>query len=53
MQLNSIEGIAVSLGVGAAFHHRYWERDGAKTIEILKIDNIRIRTLSIISNPEC
>jgi hypothetical protein len=23
MQLNSIEGIAVSLGVGAAFHHRY------------------------------
>jgi DNA-binding transcriptional LysR family regulator len=54
MQLNSIEGIktAVSLGVGAAFvSSSAIEKDGAKTIEILKIDNIRIsRTLSIISN---
>jgi DNA-binding transcriptional LysR family regulator len=58
MQLNSIEGIktAVSLGVGAAFvsSSAIEKEMELKTIEILKIDNIRIsRTLSIISNPEC
>jgi DNA-binding transcriptional LysR family regulator len=58
MQLNSIEGIktAVSLGVGAAFvsSSAIEKEIELKTIEILKIDNIRIsRTLSIISNPEC
>jgi hypothetical protein len=57
MQLNSIEGIktAVSL-VGAAFvsSSAIEKEMELKTIEILKIDNIRIsRTLSIISNPEC
>jgi DNA-binding transcriptional LysR family regulator len=55
MQLNSIEGIktAVSLGVGAAFvsSSAIEKEIELKTIEILKIDNIRIRTLSIISNP--
>lgn len=58
MQLNSIEGIktAVSLGLGAAFvSSAAIEKEiELNTIEILKIDNIRIsRTLSIISNPEC
>jgi DNA-binding transcriptional LysR family regulator len=58
MQLNSIEGIktAVSLGVGAAFvsSSAIEKEIELETIEILKIDNIRIsRTLSIISNPEC
>jgi DNA-binding transcriptional LysR family regulator len=57
MQLNSIEGIktAVSLGLGAAFvSSAAIEKEiELKTIEILKIENIRInRTLSIISNPE-
>ena len=57
MQLNSIEGIktAVSLGLGAAFvSSSAIEKELAlKTIEILKIKNIRItRKLSIISNPE-
>ena len=55
MQLNSIEGIktAVSLGLGAAFvsSSAIEKEIKLKTIEILKIDNIRItRTLSIISN---
>ena len=58
MQLNSIEGIktAVSLGLGAAFvsSSAIEKEIKLKTIEILKIENIRItRTLSIISNPEC
>ena len=58
MQLNSIEGIktAVSLGLGAAFvSSAAIEKEiKLKTIEILKIENIRItRKLSIISNPEC
>lgn len=58
MQLNSIEGIktAVSLGLGAAFvsSSAIEKEMELKTIEILKIENIRItRTLSIISNPEC
>ena len=58
MQLNSIEGIktAVSLGLGAAFvsSSAIEKEIELKTIEILKIKNIRItRTLSIISNPEC
>ena len=58
MQLNSIEGIktAVSLGLGAAFVSSSAIEKEIKlnTIEILKIDNIRIkRTLSIVSNPEC
>ena len=57
MQLNSIEGIktAVSLGLGAAFvsSSAIEKEIKLKTIEIIKIDNIRItRTLSIISNPE-
>ena len=58
MQLNSIEGIktAVSLGLGAAFvSSAAIEKElKLKTIEILKIENIRItRMLSIITNPEC
>lgn len=58
MQLNSIEGIktAVSLGLGAAFvsSSAIEKEIELKTIEILKIENIRItRTLSIISSPEC
>ena len=58
MQFNSIEGIktAVSLGLGAAFvsSSAIEKEVELKTIEILKIENIRItRTLSIISNPEC
>jgi DNA-binding transcriptional LysR family regulator len=58
MQFNSIEGIktAVSLGLGAAFvSSSAIEKEIAlKTIEILKIENIRItRRLSIITNPEC
>ena len=58
MQLNSIEGIktAVSLGFGAAFvsSSAIEKEIELKTIEIVKIENIRItRTLSIISNPEC
>jgi DNA-binding transcriptional LysR family regulator len=58
MQLNSIEGIktAVSLGLGAAFvsSSAIEKEIELKTIEILKIDNIRItRTLSIISNLQC
>ena len=57
MQLNSIEGIktAVSLGLGAAFvSSAAIEKEiKLKTVEIIKIENIRItRTLSIISNPE-
>ena len=57
MQFNSIEGIktAVSLGLGAAFvsSSAIEKEVKLKTIEILKIENIRItRTLSIISNPE-
>jgi DNA-binding transcriptional LysR family regulator len=55
MQLNSIEGIktAVSLGVGAAFvsSAAIKKEIELQTIEIIKIDNIRItRRLSIISN---
>ena len=55
MQLNSIEGIktAVSLGLGAAFvsSSAIEKEIELKTIEILKIENIRIaRKLSIISN---
>jgi len=58
LQLNSIEGIktAVSLGLGAAFvsSSAIKKEIELKTIEILKIKNIRItRPLSIISNPEC
>ena len=58
MQFNSIEGIktAVSLGLGAAFvsSSAIEKEIELKTIEILKIENIRItRTLSIISNSEC
>ena len=58
MQLNSIEGIktAVSLGLGAAFvsSSAIEKEIELKTIEIVKIENIRItRILSIISNPEC
>lgn len=57
MQLNSIEGIktAVSLGLGAAFvsSSAIEKEIELKTIEILKIENIRItRTLTVISNPE-
>ena len=57
MQLNSIEAIktAVSLGLGAAFvSSAAIEKEiKLKTIEILKIENIRItRKLSIISDPE-
>jgi DNA-binding transcriptional LysR family regulator len=57
MQLNSIEGIktAVSLGLGAAFvsSSAIEKEIELKTIEILKIENIRItRTLYIISSPE-
>jgi DNA-binding transcriptional LysR family regulator len=57
MQFNSIEGIktAVSLGLGAAFvsSSAIEKEVELKTIEILKIENIRItRTLSIITNPE-
>lgn len=57
MQFNSIEGIktAVSLGLGAAFvsSSAIEKEIELKTIEILKIENIRItRPLSIISNPE-
>jgi len=57
MQLNSIEGIktAVSLGLGAAFvsSSAIEKEIELKTIEILKIENIRItRTLTIISNPQ-
>lgn len=57
MQFNSIEGIktAVSLGLGAAFvsSSAIEKEVELKTIEIIKIENIRItRTLSIISNPE-
>jgi DNA-binding transcriptional LysR family regulator len=58
MQFNSIEGIktAVSLGLGAAFvsSSAIEKEVELKTIEIIKIENIRItRRLSIISNPEC
>jgi DNA-binding transcriptional LysR family regulator len=58
MQLNSIEGIktAVSLGLGAAFvsSSAIEKEIELKTIEILKIENIRItRTLYIISSSEC
>jgi DNA-binding transcriptional LysR family regulator len=58
MQLNSIEGIktAVSLGLGAAFvsSSAIEKEMELKTIEILKIENIKItRTLFIISSPEC
>lgn len=58
MQLNSIEGIktAVSLGLGAAFisSSAIEKEIELKTIEILKIENIKItRTLYIISSPEC
>ena len=57
MQLNSIEGIktAVSLGLGAAFvsSSAIEKEIELKTIEIIKIENIRItRTLCIISSPE-
>jgi len=57
MQLNSIEGIktAVSLGLGAAFvsSSAIEKEIELKTIEILKIENIRItRKLYIISNLE-
>jgi len=57
MQLNSIEGIktAVSLGLGAAFvsSSAIEKEIELKTIEILKIENIRItRRLTIISNPQ-
>jgi DNA-binding transcriptional LysR family regulator len=57
MQFNSIEGIktAVSLGLGAAFvsSSAIEKEIELKTIEILKIDNLRItRKLSIISNPK-
>jgi DNA-binding transcriptional LysR family regulator len=58
MQFNSIEGIktAVSLGLGAAFvsSSAIQKEIELKTIEILKIENIKItRTLWIISNPDC
>ena len=58
MQLNSIEGIktAVSLGLGAAFvsSSAIEKEIELKTIEILKIKNIRInRKLFVISNVEC
>jgi DNA-binding transcriptional LysR family regulator len=57
MQLNSIEGIktAVSLGLGAAFvsSSAIEKEIELKTIEIIKIENIRItRTLCIISSLE-
>jgi DNA-binding transcriptional LysR family regulator len=57
MQLNSIEGIktAVSLGLGAAFvsSSAIEKEIKLKTIEILKIENIRItRMLSIITNSD-
>jgi DNA-binding transcriptional LysR family regulator len=56
MQFNSIEGIktAVGLGLGAAFvsSSAIEKEVELRTIEILKIENIRItRTLSIITNP--
>ena len=56
MQLNSIEGIktAVSLGLGAAFvsSSAIEKEIELKTIEIIKIENIRItRTICIISSP--
>ena len=58
MQLNSIEGIktAVSLGLGAAFvsSSAIEKEIELKTIEILKIENIRItRTLFVINSPTC
>lgn len=58
MQLNSIEAIktTVSLGLGAAFvsSSAIEKEIDLKTIEILKIENIKItRNLSIISHPEC
>lgn len=58
LQLNSIEGIktAVSLGLGAAFvsSSAIEKETKLKTIEIIKIENIKInRKLLIISNPEC
>jgi DNA-binding transcriptional LysR family regulator len=53
MQLNSIEGIktAVSLGLGAAFvsSSAIEKEIELKTIEILKIENIRI-TRTVINN---
>jgi DNA-binding transcriptional LysR family regulator len=53
MQLNSIEGIktAVSLGLGAAFvsSSAIEKEIELKTIEILKIENIRITT-NVIDN---
>jgi DNA-binding transcriptional LysR family regulator len=57
LQLNSIEGIktAVSLGLGVAFvsSSAIEKEIKLKTIEIIKIKNIRItRTLSIISNSD-
>jgi DNA-binding transcriptional LysR family regulator len=57
MEFDSIEGIktAVSLGLGAAFvsSSAIEKEVKLKTIEILKIKNIRIsRRLSIITNPE-
>ena len=57
MEFNSIEAIkiAVSLGLGAAFvsSSAIEKETELKTIEILKIENIRItRTLTIISNSE-
>lgn len=58
MQLNSIEAIktAVSLGLGVAFvsSSAIEKEIKLKTIDIVKIDNIKItRTLSIITNREC
>ena len=58
MQLNSIEAIktAVSLGLGVAFvsSSAIEKEIKLKTIDIIKIDNIKItRTLSIITNREC
>nr|YP_010448139.1 lysR transcriptional regulator [Nitzschia dubiiformis]UTQ75620.1 lysR transcriptional regulator [Nitzschia dubiiformis] len=58
LQLNSIEGIktAVSLGLGVAFvsSSAIEKEIKLKTIEVIKIENIKItRKLSIISNPEC
>ena len=58
MQLNSIEAIktAVSLGLGVAFvsSSAIEKEIKLKTIDIVKIDNIKItRTLSIITNRAC
>ena len=58
MQLNSIEAIktAVSLCLGVAFvsSSAIEKEIKLKTIDIVKIDNIKItRTLSIITNREC